>query len=1148
MFKNIKIGTKVTAVVITIVVITVAIVSFLAYNLSKTSVESRQSDNLNVLIDNRVDKISAYLTHINKNAQLITGSELTKSTLATDGQEADSLLGFLMSSSSESDLKTYLLDVNNAFEYDEILITDISGDIKYATDIAKEGSQFIEPNEGFFTLCTTAQHFSSAIKVDNEGHHIMNGSPIMDDFGNNIGLLFIKFKLESLFPVLQDSTGLGKRGELMLGSKNIAGNQIVYLNPFRNRDTPLPPDAWQPEDGDISPMQAAIMGDNGKGFDTDYRKKEVLAAWRNVPEVNWGIEAKIDLDEIYVESNDLLMKFFLSGLLIALISSFISILFSRYLVAPIHSLKDTLDFVGKGALPDQVEMKSKDEVGLMANSVNELVKALKRTASFATKIGEGDFDAKFEPLGESDTLGMSLIAMRDNLIEADKRDTQRNWIVSGVAEIGEILRMHDNLEALGDDVIKFIISKISAIQGAFYVVEEDEEKDFYEIQMKSSYAYNRKKHLDTKFAFAQGLVGQAAAEQDTVMRTEIPEEYVSISSGILGDQKPTCILIVPLITNEKVYGVLEFAGFEKFDENHVKFVEELSLILARTVFNIKINERTRMLLEESQTMSNELQEKQEVLRQNAEEMQATQEELTRSNSRLEEQIEEVNKTQNRMQLLLENASEVITIYEEDETIRYISPSVEPILGYSQDEMIGIKDRQYVLEDHSEIVGDMFKQLIDNPYQQVTVQYEYRNKDNSSVWLESTGTNFMSNPAIHGIIVNSTDITERRRAEQEQRMRSKMQALSENSLDLITRLEKDGPISYVNPIIESFTGNSPAEYLNKNLTDTDIDKTIVDEWLQILADVGQTNEKLSKEMNFPTEEGKRIMQVNAIPEFDEGENLESVLVVSHDITERKVIELEIQNKNKKINDSINYAKRIQNAILPDNAIINRTLADSFILYKPKDVVSGDFPWYVKVGDDIYIAAVDCTGHGVPGALLSLIGYFLLNDIVRSRKVSDPGLILDQLDEGVTTTLRQDEEDSKTKDGMDIALCKINTANRTVEYAGAHRSLYVMRKGEMQEIKGNKFAIGGGIYKNQTNFTNTKLKLGKGDSFFFCSDGFPDQFGGPDNRKFGPKRLREIITQIHDKSMQEAYQRFDNEWEGWKADEKQTDDVLLIGIKF
>ena len=1147
MFKNIKIGTKITMVVITIVMITVAVVSYQAYNLSKKSVERRQSDNLNMLLNNKIDKISSYLSHINKNAQLITGSELTKNTLATSGQEADSLLGFLMSSSSEGDLKTYLNDVNNSFGYDEIIITDKSANIKYTTNSSKEGSQFVEPSEGFFAKSADQQTFSKVIKGDDGSYYITNGSPIIDGFDNIVGLLFIKFKLESLLPVLQDTTGLGKSGELILGARDLSGQRIVFLNPLRNKDHHLTSTLWVSNEKAI-PIQKAIMGDESIGYEIDYRGKHVFATWKNIPKVNWGLVAKIDLDEIYEELDDLLWKFIFAGFIIALISSFISILFSKYLISPIHNLKSTLDLVGKGALPDKVEMKSKDEVGLMANTVNDLVQALKRTASFANKIGEGDFDAKFEPLGENDALGMSLLAMRDNLIEADKRDTERNWIVTGVAEIGEILRMHNNLEALGDDVIKFIISKINAIQGAFYVVEEDKEKDFYEIQMKSSYAYNRKKHLETKFAFAHGLVGQAAAEQDTVMRTEIPEEYVTISSGILGDQKPTCILIVPLITNEKVYGVLEFAGFERFNDSHVKFVEELSLILARTVFNIKINERTRMLLEESQTMSNELQEKQEVLRQNAEEMQATQEELTRSNSRLEEQVEEVNKIQNRMQLLLENASEVITIYEEDETIRYISASVKPILGYSQEEMIGIKDTQYVLPDYIEVVSDMFKQLLDNPYQQITIQYEYRTKDDSSIWLESTGTNFMSNPAIHGIIVNSTDITERRRAEQEQRMRSKMQALSENSLDLITRLEKGGSISYVNPIIESFTGNIPAEYLNKNLADTGLDKTIIDEWLKIFEDVGETNEKLSIEMDFPTEEGKRIMQVNAIPEFDEGENLESVLVVSHDITKRKLIELEIQNKNKKINDSINYAKRIQGAILPNTNIINKTLSDSFILYKPKDVVSGDFPWYVKVGDEIYIAVVDCTGHGVPGALLSLIGYFLLNDIVRSRKVSNPGLILDQLDEGVTTTLRQDQDDSKTKDGMDIALCKVNTYKKTVEYAGAHRSLYVMKKGKMEEIKGNKFAIGGGIYKNQTNFTNTKLKLGKGDSFYFCSDGFPDQFGGPKNRKFGPKRLREIIIQVHSKSMQDAYKRFDDEWEGWKADEKQTDDVLLIGIKF
>jgi serine phosphatase RsbU (regulator of sigma subunit) len=302
------------------------------------------------------------------------------------------------------------------------------------------------------------------------------------------------------------------------------------------------------------------------------------------------------------------------------------------------------------------------------------------------------------------------------------------------------------------------------------------------------------------------------------------------------------------------------------------------------------------------------------------------------------------------------------------------------------------------------------------------------------------------------------------------------------------------------------------------------------------------------MDFPSVIGDRVMQVNAIPEYDEENALESILMVSHDITERKQIELEMQSKNRKISESINYAKRIQGAILPNNAVIRQILPDSFILYKARDVVSGDFPWFINVGDVIYFAAVDCTGHGVPGALISLIGYFLLNDIVKGRKISDPGEILDQLDRSVTKTLRQDSGESKTKDGMDIALCKIDLNTRKVSYAGAHRPLYYMDGGELVEIKGDKFPIGGGIYKNQTKFSSTTIDVKKGDSVFFCSDGFPDQFGGPDNRKYGPKRLREAIVKHHKKPMTEINQLIDTEWTEWKGDQKQTDDVLLIGVRF
>ncbi|MEQ8474995.1 PAS domain S-box protein [Fulvivirga sp.] len=1190
MFKQISISTKITGLVISIVLVTLLAISYISYRQSKEAVQQRYSESLRVVSESKASKLKTSFDHVIASLKFmqqakdlkegITASSSTSNSggsgmdfdfgggdeddpFAAEEEETDPFASFDEPAEDDPfgggfedfgastpapatptyDVQAFLNDIKTSYNYKNILITGPGGKIKYSTNSAlSAGSNFIDPDGSTLSKSVQGVYFSNIIEVDGT-FSFYAGAPISHDNGES-SIILIELPMAEVYDIIADTTGLGKNGEVILAKLDSSNGRINYINKPRND----PEGAFKIVNlGDTKSkaVQKAVTGFTGLGANTDYRGKENLAYWTYIPNVQWGFVSKIDTEEIFANAENQSWKFLVAGLIILALATIVSLIFSKYLTSPLLSLKKTLELVGNGILPEKVETKTSDEIGEMTGSVNHLVDTLKNTAQFAQQIGEGNFSADFKSINDDDALGMALINMRNNLIEGEKRDKERNWIVTGVAEIGEILRAHDELEPLGDAVVKYIIGKINAVQGAFYVVN-DEDEDSY-LEMKASFAYNRKKHLKASFKFAEGLVGQSAAERDTVLRTEIPHDYVTITSGILGDQRPTSILIVPLITDEKVYGAVEFAGFEKFDSSKVKFVEELSLILARTVFNIKVNERTRRLLEESQAMSSELQEKQEILRQNAEEMQATQEELQKSNSKLEEQIEEVNRTQNRMQLLLENASEVITIYEEDETVRYISPSVEPILGYTQKEMIGQKDSDKVNAEHVAEFKGMFKRLLENPDEQVTIQYEYLTREGNYIWIESTGTNFMSNPAIHGLIVNSRDITERRRAEVEQRMRSKMQALSENSLDLITRLE-DESISYINPVIEEYTGKNPGKFLNQKIVEADLDKNILDRWLEIVEQVNNTNEKVATEMDFPSEMGDRVMQINAIPEFDDNEKLESVLLVSHDITERKIIELEIQNKNKKIADSINYAKRIQNAILPNNTVITKVLPDSFILYKPKDVVSGDFPWYVKIGDEIYLAAVDCTGHGVPGALLSLIGYFLLNDIVRSRKISDPGLILDQLDEGVTTTLRQDQDDSKTKDGMDIALCKINTKKHRVEYAGAHRPLYVMKNGEMEEIKGNKFAIGGGIYKNQTNFTNHIVELKEGDSFYFCSDGFPDQFGGPDNRKYGPKRLRETIVDIHKKSMFEAHDVFDKGWEDWKGEEKQTDDVLLIGIKF
>ena len=323
---------------------------------------------------------------------------------------------------------------------------------------------------------------------------------------------------------------------------------------------------------------------------------------------------------------------------------------------PINYLKNTLQKLSKRELTDISARKlSNDEIGEMQTAIYELVENLKDTAQFAVKIGNGELDAKFTPLGNDDVLGHALLNMRTNLQDASLRDDERNKIVLCNSEVGNILRAHNQLDTMGDDLLPYLCDKINSIQAALYIVDEEQGGNQI-IKLTNTYAYNKKKTLKKEFKFGEGLVGQSAIEKFMVFRTEIPRDYVSVTSGLIGEQRPQCLLIMPLITNEKVYGLVEFASIYKFSNLEVEIVKDVSEIIAQTIFNLQVNERTGRLLDESQRMSSELKEQSVILQQNAEEMHATQEELQRTNHQLNLQIEEVNNSQKRIHALLENLS------------------------------------------------------------------------------------------------------------------------------------------------------------------------------------------------------------------------------------------------------------------------------------------------------------------------------------------------------------------------------------------------------------------------------------------------------------------------------------------------------------
>lgn len=280
-------------------------------------------------------------------------------------------------------------------------------------------------------------------------------------------------------------------------------------------------------------------------------------------------------------------------------------------------------------------------------------------------------------------------------------------------------------------------------------------------------------------------------------------------------------------------------------------------------------------------------------------------------------------------------------------------------------------------------------------------------------------------------------------------------------------------------------------------------------------------------------------------------------------EKKILEDKVQERtaevveknmaldaiNKDITASIRYAKRIQDAILPPGELIHRHLPDSFVLFKPKDIVSGDFYWMAAKDNKVVFTAVDCTGHGVPGAFMSIMGNNLLDRIVTEQNITQPALILDELNRSLADTLRQTElEDNTVRDGMDISLCVYDKDLRVLAYAGAYNPLWLIRNGELTEIKADKFPIGNQHAGQIRRFSQHQIELQKGDTVYMFSDGFSDQFGGPMGKKFKSATFKQLLLGSQHLNMAEQGRLLDKTIEEWRGTHEQIDDILVWGARF
>lgn len=357
---------------------------------------------------------------------------------------------------------------------------------------------------------------------------------------------------------------------------------------------------------------------------------------------NFVNEARIEMTNSF---NSFRRFIVITGIILVIVSLVIAVLTTNSLATPINQVKEILLQMARGILPENKIPEGKDEIGQMSQALSGLLNGLRDTSNFSVEIGKGNFDSPFKPLSDEDVLGNALIDMRDELKKAaseeqkrKQEDDQRNWSTQGMAKFGEILRLNnDNITELSYNIISNLVKYLDANQGGLFLVNDsDASKQF--IELSACYAYDRRKFLEKNIEIGEGLVGRCYLEKETIYMTDIPNDYINITSG-LGSDNPRSLLIVPLIVNDEIYGVIELASFREFPKFQIEFIEKIAESIASTISTVRINMKTTTLLEQSQMQAEMMAAQEEEMRQNMEELRATQEQSERREQELRRELD-----------------------------------------------------------------------------------------------------------------------------------------------------------------------------------------------------------------------------------------------------------------------------------------------------------------------------------------------------------------------------------------------------------------------------------------------------------------------------------------------------------------------------
>jgi PAS domain S-box-containing protein len=582
------------------------------------------------------------------------------------------------------------------------------------------------------------------------------------------------------------------------------------------------------------------------------------------------------------------------------------------MVKTIKKLNSNISLLAKGEIPEQIGYQYLDEIGEINRSINSLIDGMERTSEFAEHIGNNNLDADFAPLGPKDKLGNALLNTRKRLkeasIEEDKRkveDNRRNWLTSGLATFGDILRQNNNnLQILSDNVLKNLIDYLNANQGGLFTYNDDDNENIH-LELVSAFAYNRKKYMHKTIMLGEGLVGNCAIEKQTIHLREIPSGYIELTSG-LGEANPRSLIIVPLKLENKIFGVLELASFNEFETHEIEFIEKIGESIASTLSAVRNNIRTNYLLEQSQQQREEMAAQEEEMRQNMEEMLATQEEMARKTIEVEGMTAAINES-----LLFAEISEEGLI--STANINFIQLS-----GYSKTELESKTLGDIIHPDDYSLFYSAWGEILDGAPYKGTLRWK-TSTGNEAFVLTNISPSFDEAGSLYKLYFLGQDVTESKLLEQraqkqaeeieqalleiqveqdiskvrEEEMDSLMQALDQTCL--ITQLNTDGIITYINQKNVETLGDSKEAIEGKALAEIDFQARQNPEEYQSFWNKLILGEHQQREFSLMVKNKLVWIMEHFVPVHNSEGDIVKVIIIGIDISGFKAKEKELQQQ-------------------------------------------------------------------------------------------------------------------------------------------------------------------------------------------------------------------------------------------------------------